>query len=45
MMEDLRPEEEKIIKDMNLFRLKKETKDRKLRDIKNLWAWRGRKLL
>ena len=25
MIENLRPEEEKIIKDMNLFRLKKET--------------------
>ena len=44
MMENLSPEEEKIIKDINFFRLKKETKDRKLRDIKNLWEWHGRKL-
>ena len=36
MMENLSPEEEKIINDINFFRLKKETKDRKLRDIKNL---------
>ena len=41
MMENLRPEEEKIIKDIrNLFRQEKETeaiKDRILRDIKNLF--------
>ena len=40
-MENLRPEEEKIIKDIrNLFRQEKETeaiKDRILRDIKNLF--------
>ena len=41
MMENPRPEEENIIKDIrNLFRLKKETKaikDRILWDIKNLF--------
>ena len=40
MMENPRPEEEQMIKDIiNLFKLKKETKamkDRILRDIKNL---------
>ena len=36
-MKNLKFKEEKIIKDIgNLFRLEKETKDRILRDIKNL---------
>ena len=43
MMENSRPEEEKIIKDIrNLFRIEKETKTVKgriLRDIKNLFEY------